>query len=98
MPILLRASITDLILISAIFLIVTAKNKNIKWINKPSKLDYATIVILGILTATVIELNALTLGRWSYVSSMPTVFGIGLSPLIQLATTSLIALWLIRKN
>lgn len=93
---LLIASFGDLFFISFIFLIVSLKNKNIKWIEKPSKIDYLLIIILSLATAIFIELRALNIGRWAYTSAMPTIFNIGLSPLIQLAVTSMTALWAIR--
>ncbi|MEJ7781959.1 MAG: hypothetical protein WKF99_05280, partial [Solirubrobacteraceae bacterium] len=42
-------------------------------------------------TAAFIELRALDQGRWSYAESMPTVFTMGLSPLVQLALTGTLA-------
>lgn len=42
-------------------------------------------------TAAFIELRALAQGRWSYAESMPTVFTMGLSPLVQLALTGTLA-------
>ncbi len=94
---LIKASFGDLILISIIFALISLKNKKIKWINKPSKIDYGLIILLGIITAIFIELRAFSLDKWSYTELMPTIFGIGITPLVQLAVTSLIALWLARK-
>jgi hypothetical protein len=34
---------------------------------------------------------------WSYKQLMPTVFGIGLSPLAQLGITAIVSMWLTRK-
>ena len=93
----LLASFTDAIIILAIFIIVSLKNKNLNWLNKPSRLDYALIIILSLLIAIAIETWALNIGRWAYNNFMPTIFGIGLTPLIQLAVTSLVALWMVRK-
>ncbi len=42
-------------------------------------------------TAGFIELRALAQGRWTYAESMPTVFTIGLSPLVQLPLTGTLA-------
>ena len=42
-------------------------------------------------TAAFIEVRALSEGRWSYAESMPTVFTVGLSPLVQLALTGTLA-------
>jgi hypothetical protein len=35
--------------------------------------------------------------EWSYGAAMPMIFGLGLSPLLQLPTTGLIALWCARR-
>lgn len=42
-------------------------------------------------TAAFVELRALDQGRWSYAESMPTVFTVGLSPLVQLPFTGTLA-------
>jgi len=86
------ASFTDLLLISFIFLIISLFRRNMKWIVNPKKLDYLVIIILGVLIASAIEVYFVSNGRWAYTELMPTVFGIGLSPLIQLFTTSIISL------
>ena len=88
-PLLLLASFADMIIISIIFLIVSLKNKNLDWIKKPVKLDYILIIILGLLIAIFIELAALRIGKWTYTAFMPTVFGIGLTPLVQLFITAI---------
>ncbi len=91
---LIIASFTDLVLISFIFLIVSIFRKSIKWIENPKKFDYIIIIILGMLIAIIIEIYSLTYNRWAYTELMPTIFGIGVSPLIQLFTTAIISLWL----
>ncbi|MCX6711531.1 MAG: hypothetical protein NT139_00640, partial [Candidatus Woesearchaeota archaeon] len=93
---LILASFTDMIIIAFIFLIVSLKNKNIRWIEKPNTIDYVIIIILSLIISAFIELVALSTGRWDYTKLMPTVFGIGLSPLIQLAVTSIISLIIIK--
>lgn len=97
MFVLLYASFIDVLMISMIFGIITLRNRSWKWINKPSFADSIIIVITGFIIAIVIEYRALNTGRWAYGYFMPTIFGIGLTPLIQLATTALLALWLVRK-
>jgi len=86
---LIIASFTDLFLVLIILLIISIFRKNINWIEKPQKMDYIIIIVLGMLIATVIEVYSLSNGRWSYTKLMPTIFGIGLSPLIQLFTTAI---------
>ncbi len=95
---LIIASFADLFLIMFVFLIISIFRKNINWIEKPNKLDYLIIILLGLLIAIAIEVYSLSKGRWSYTDLMPTIFGIGLSPLIQLFTTSILSLWIINKG
>jgi len=92
---LIIASFTDLLLISFIFTIISIFRRSMKWIENPKKGDYIIIVSLGMLIAIGIEIYSLSNGRWSYTEFMPTIFGIGLSPLIQLVTTSIISVVLI---
>lgn len=94
---LIFASITDLILISLIFFIISIFRKKINWIENPKRLDFAMIIILGIIIASIIEIYSLLKGRWAYTSLMPTIFGIGFSPLVQLFTTAIISLLLNKK-
>ncbi len=93
---LIIASFTDLILISFIFLIISVFRKSINWIESPKKSDYFIIILLGMTIAIIIEIYSLSNGRWAYTDLMPTVSGIGLSPLIQLFTTAIISLLLIK--
>lgn len=94
----LYSSIWDFIYLSFIFLIISIKNKNYLWLNKPSKIDYIIVILIGIIIAIIVELRAILTGRWFYNEAMLVLFGIGLTPLVQLSVTFLIALWLARKN
>lgn len=89
---LIIASFTDMLIIQGILAIISLKNKNFKWIKSPSKLDYLLIVSIGLVVAIFIELINLNVGRWKYTAAMPIIFGIGVSPLIQLALTGIISL------
>ena len=88
----LIASFADLFLIAFIFFINSIFNKSINWIENPKKLDYLVIIISGIIISAGIESYSLSHGRWIYTELMPTIFGIGLSPLIQLFTSAIISL------
>ena len=91
-PHLIIASFADMFIIIGIFMIVSLKNKNAGWINNPNKYDYLMIICLGLAIAIFIEVINLNLGRWQYTMAMPTIFGIGISPLIQLSLTGIISL------
>ena len=91
---LIIASFTDLILISFIFLIISIFRRNIAWIENPNKADYFIIVVMGFLIAALIEIFSVSNNRWNYTELMPTIFGVGVSPLIQLFSTAIISSWL----
>ena len=93
----LMASLGDAIFLSLIFLIVSAINKNTKWIKFPKQRDYSYIILLGLIFAILIELRAKFFNLWTYNQYMPTLFGIGISPLIQLATTGILSLIILKK-
>ncbi|MBI4975597.1 hypothetical protein HZC20_02875 [Candidatus Peregrinibacteria bacterium] len=94
---LIIASFTDMLTILGIFAIVSLKNKNTNWIKNPNKFDYLMVVFLGLIIAISIEMINLNLGRWEYTVAMPTFFGIGISPLIQLTLTGIISLIFIKQ-
>lgn len=41
------------------------------------------------------ERVSLHLGRWEYARAMPLVFGVGLTPLLEIAVTGFVALWVV---
>lgn len=96
-PHLLIASIGDLFFIGIIFLIISYKNKTMHWIKNPNRSDYLLIVLFGSIISILIEVINLDLGRWAYREAMPVIFGIGLSPLVQLFIILIISLFIFRK-
>ena len=97
-PHLLLATVTDAIIITVIFLIISLKNKDFDWIKKTKKLDYIITIIISLSVAIFIELRALRIERWAYKTTMPTIFGIGLSPLLQLAVTAILSLLIVKRS
>ena len=91
---LIWAGFVDLVLVSFIFGTNSFFRGSLDWIKKPKIGDYFVIVVLGMLIAIFIEVYSISNGRWVYTDSMPVVFGIGLSPLIQLFTTGIFSLWI----
>jgi len=52
----------------------------------------------GTIVAAMIEYRAIFYyHRWLYKKAMPTLFGIGISPMVQLSITGLLAVWLTRE-
>lgn len=76
----IRASIWDAVIITGVYYVVDAPSKKIKYIMS---------VIILLCVAIFIEQCALIEGRWAYSYLMPTIFGIGLVPLIQLPLLAL---------
>lgn len=66
------------------------------WRRNKNRYIVAVVMVLTVL-AVGVELFALAIGRWAYTAAMPTLGPIGLSPLLQLPTTAMIAFWLTNR-
>jgi hypothetical protein len=94
----LKAASIDACIILGIYLGVAVLWRNTLWFLSMKKSQVCTVLTAGIIIATIIEYRgALVLKEWSYVPAMPTIFGIGLTPLIQLSVTGLLSLWLAKR-
>ena len=58
--------------------------RNLLWLKDWDWTGYASLAILGAFIGLFVEYKALALHRWAYTSDMPLVFGVGLSPLLQM--------------
>jgi hypothetical protein len=96
-PRILYSTLGDAFIILSIFIIISLVKKTSKWTKKPKKIDYILIISLGLISSILIELRALYFNKWSYNQYMPLILGIGVTPLIQIALTSVIVLYFIRK-
>jgi len=91
-------SIIDGFLVLGIYLFVAALWRDLTWIREMNKKRIFTVLIAGLLLAAAIEYSKVFVTRtWSYNRLMPTIFGLGLSPLLQLSSTGLWAFWLSGK-
>ena len=84
-------------LILGILLAISLGHRNLTWIDQPKPIDYLVIIAMSLFTSLRIELYALTAGSWFYSRFMPKILGIGLVPLIQLASTTILSLIIVRK-
>ncbi len=91
------ASVFDALFILGIFGVISWHNHSPNWIFKPSKMDYGAFLLMALTIAILIEIINLHLDRWSYTTAMPTLFGIGLSPLVQLAITGMLTLNIVKR-
>ena len=93
----ITASFSDVFWVFIIFFFIFLINRSVEWMENPTKKDYFLIVIFSLITAILIETINLNLGRWAYRETMPVIFGVGVSPLLQLATTGVLSLLILKK-
>lgn len=69
------------------------------WLRTPRAAPLLAYLIIGLLVTVVLEwLNVYQWARWSYSPGMVTVFGVGLSPLLQWTLLPQLTLWLTRRH
>lgn len=91
-------SVVDGFLIVGIYLFIAALWKDLLWLRAMNRKHIWTVCASSVALAAFIEYrNVFILKVWSYTALMPTLFGIGISPLVQLPATGLLAFWLTRK-
>lgn len=95
-----KVSLVDAGILTIIFLIGFFVWRDLGWLCplglKLNRWAYFLTATIGI--AAFIEIKGVyILKEWSYLETMPTIFGLGLSPLVQLATTGLLALYSIKQ-
>lgn len=78
-----RAALWDVVISAVAYLTASLVARNARWIDKPSPLPIAVYLLLALAITVVVERSALATGRWRYAPEMPTIAGIGLSPLLQ---------------
>jgi hypothetical protein len=85
----------DAFLVLGIFFFISLTWRNAFWIKRMSSMHVLVIRLIGILVSGIIEYRAVyALKEWRYGPNMPIILGIGLSPLVQISVTGLLALWL----
>lgn len=93
-PKILIATLGDVFYIFIILLIISLFRKGFNWVIYPKRADYIVLITLSLIAAVFAEVKAEFFGLWHYNSYMPLIFGIGLTPLIQLAITSFLAVFI----
>ena len=94
-PLVSYVSLIDGFFVLGIYLFVAALWRDVTWIQEMNRKQICTVLIAGLLLAAAIEYRkVIVTGAWSYGRLMPTFFGLGLSPLLQLSVTGLWAFWL----
>ena len=89
----IKMSLIDAFMISLIYLITALIFKNYLILNSPIQL--ITYSILALLFVFIDEKIAIKNKRWKYSKKMPTIFGVGITPLIELFLTGIITFLII---
>lgn len=85
LPITIYATLGDAAYTLGAFFFISLFKKTKKWILEIEVSDYVGLLILGFCIALFVEYKALALDKWKYTIDMPLLFGIGISPLIQMS-------------
>ncbi len=92
-PLILYAATVDSVLIVFMWGLSTLALKDVNLFKTKLAFSWVLFISLGLLFAIFIEVRAVFFeNRWEYSSLMPTIFGIGISPLIQLVITGILAI------
>ncbi|HYS52210.1 MAG TPA: hypothetical protein VER58_00430 [Thermoanaerobaculia bacterium] len=79
-----RATIGDLVITAAALAAAAAFVKDVIWpVGQRVVVATTVFIALGLTISITYELFALSAGKWHYGDRMPTVFGLGLFPLLQ---------------
>ena len=93
------ASLMDALLLISILIAGAVIWKHKDWWQSLDRNKYIFFIATAVVIAAIIEYKAVYIfHQWSYSQLMPTVFGLGLSPLLQLAVTGLVTRLLLRES
>ena len=87
-----RAALWDVAISAASYLAASLVARNTRWIRRRSALPLTVYIALGLIVTIAVERWALAVGRWRYAATMPTIAGIGVSPLLQWIVVPLLIL------
>jgi hypothetical protein len=93
------ATIGDAAITVAAFGVAAGMVRNRGWLFRPAARPVAVYLSVGLGVTILLEwLNVHVWQRFAYAPSMPTVFGVGLTPLIQWLVLPPVALWLAARH
>lgn len=93
-----KAAVGDVGIILGIYAAGALAAGNLVWGLRGRLNIYATVAVLGLAYAALVEHAALAVGRWSYTERMPvvSVLGAGLLPLLQMTLLPPTTFWISR--
>ena len=78
-----RAAAWDVAISVAAYLAAALMARRVVWIHRRERLPLAMYFAVGLAITIALERWAIAIGRWQYREAMPTIAGIGLTPLLQ---------------
>ncbi len=95
----LTATLGDVVITWVAYGIVGMGVGSKAWLQEPTVRRMASFLALGVgITIGMEFLNMYHLGRWSYGGAMPTVFGMGITPVLQWILLPCLIIWLAKKH
>ena len=91
-----RAAGWDVVISGAAYVSAALMARNAAWVRRRNALPYAVYFAFGLLVTILIERWAIGSGRWSYAAGMPTIGGIGATPLAQWIIVPTAIAWFVR--
>jgi len=91
-------SFMDAVTILAMYLVCAFFMKDVLWLKELNHKRVVMFFLFGIFVAIAAEYWAVYISHeWHYNQYMPVILGIGISPLLQLSVTGLVAFWLMKR-
>lgn len=91
-------SFMDAVTIFAMYLVCAIFMKDVLWLKNLNHRRAIIFFVFGLFVAAAVEYWSVYVAHeWHYNDKMPVIFGIGLSPLVQLSVTGLAAYWLTNR-
>lgn len=84
LPVFVFATLGDVLYTFIAIALVSLFKGPFSWFLAAGPSDYVGLALLGFFIAVFVEYKAMALGRWKYLPAMPRLFGLGLSPLLQM--------------
>ena len=91
------ATFWDGAIILGIYIAIALLRRDIYWARSLNRQSLAGAVVLGIGVAVYIEMRALREGRWGYNELMPLIYGLGLTPILQMIVLPAVSYYLVAK-
>lgn len=94
LPVYVFATLGDVMYTLCAVALIAFMKRNVLWMNHAGPFDYVGLAAAGLFIAIFVETKAQMLGRWEYTGAMPTVYGLGLSPLVQMTVVLPLSVYL----